>query len=209
MRKEKLAILGGSRGLGAALVKNLKNRGHEIFMVSRKNSSEDINNWLSSDFSQKTQWPQLIQKLDEFQPEILIYCAGGGPYGIFGNKSWRDQEWSLAVTFECPAFLVWEWCRAQTLKSVQKLIVIGSSVAESQPDPQAAMYCAAKHALKGLIESLKIEYPQKEIHLFSAPYMDTDLLPPGAWPRQKPGLVHSPDVVAQDLVNSLLDGAPR
>ena len=205
MRKEKVAILGGSRGLGAALVKLLRSRGHEVFMASRQASTEvELSHWLATDFSQKINWPSLTQKINENQSEILIYCAGGGPYGKFGEKAWRDQEWSLAVTFECPAFLAWEFCRAETLKSVKKLIIIGSSVAESRPDPQAAMYCASKHALQGLLGSLKLEYPEKAMHLFSAPYMDTKLLPKTAWPRQKTGLVHSPGDVAQDLVNLLL-----
>ena len=206
MRKEKVAIFGGSRGLGAALFEILQARGHEIFMVSRKPSATLIDaKWFSADFSQKNQWPLLIEKINEDQSEVLIYCAGGGPYGKFGDKAWRDQEWALTVTFECPSFLAWEICAGKNLTSVRKLIVIGSTVAGSTADPQAAMYCASKHALKGLIACLKIEYPDKGIHIFSAPYMNTDLLPPGAWPRQTPGLVQSPIDVAQDLVNSLLD----
>ncbi len=210
MRKEKVAILGGSRGLGAALSEILQAQGHEIFMVSRKPSStlRDAG-WFSADFSQKNLWPSLIQKINENQPEVLIYCAGGGPYGKFGGKAWRDQEWALTVTFEFPSFLAWEYCAGENLTSVQKFIVIGSAVAESTADPQAAMYCASKHALKGLIDCLKIEYPDKSMDLFSAPYMDTDLLPSGAWPRRTPGLVRSPHDVAQNLVNSLLDRPPR
>ena len=205
MRKEKVAILGGSRGLGAALCKNLKFRDHEILMMSRKPSAAvDASEWFSADFSQKDQWPLIAQKINEYQPNILIYCAGGGSYGKFGDKAWRDQEWSLTVTFECPAYLAWQLCHGKIMKSVQRLIVVGSAVAEANPDPSAAMYCASKHGLKGLFGSLKVEYPEKEIHLFSAPYMDTDLLPPGAWPRQSTGLVHSPADVAQDLVKSLL-----
>ncbi len=210
MRKEKVAILGGSRGLGAALCQALQTRGHQVLTVSRKPSPLGSNtDWFSSDFSQKNQWPSLIEKINENQPEILIYCAGGGPYGKFGDKAWRDQEWALTVTFECPSYLAWELCAGKNLMSVRKFIMIGSSVAGSSADPGASMYCAAKHALSGLVACLNIESPEKEIHLFNAPYMDTDLLPPGAWPRQTAGLVQSASNVAQDLVNSLVDGAPR
>ena len=205
MRKEKVAILGGSRGLGAALVQHLKQRGHDVFMISRQPSAEvAATNWAAADFSQKLQWPSVVQKIKDSQSEVLIYCAGGGPFGKFGDKAWRDQEWSWTVTFECPAYLAWQMCRAEALPGIKKLIIIGSAVAEAQPDANAAMYCASKHALRGLLDTLKLEYPEKEIHLFKAPYMDTDLLPPGAWPRQKPGLVQAPENVAQDLVKTLL-----
>ena len=206
MRKEKVAILGGSRGLGAALVKNLKARGHEVLSISRKGQDlvEEGLEVFNCDFSQKTQWPALIEKLNQSRAQALIYCAGGGPYGKFGDKLWKDQEWSLAVTFETPAYLAWEVCRTQALPLIKTLIVIGSAVAESSPDPQAAMYCASKHGLKGLLGSLQKEYPDRALHLYSAPYMDTDLLPSGAWPRREIGLVKDPADVAQDLVNSLL-----
>ena len=210
MRKEKVAILGGSRGLGAALGEILRARQHETFIVSRKAPVSASNaEWFASDFSQKSQWPLLINKINETQIEILIYCAGGGPFGKFGDKAWRDQEWALTVTFECPSYLAWEFCAGKNLTSVRKLIIIGSAVAGSAADPQASMYCAAKHGLQGLTASLKLEYPEKEIQLFNAPYMDTDMLPPGAWPRQTPGLVQPASDVAQNLVNSLLDGPTR
>lgn len=205
MRKEKLAVLGGSRGLGLSIVKALSQQGYEIFVASRKPLSEKVETvtWRSFDFSQEEQASGLIEALNKFSPDTVIYCAGGGPYGLYGEKEWKDQEWSLNVTFRFPAFLLWQWCRGKTLQSVQKFIVMGSAVAESQPDPKASMYCASKHALKGLISSLAKEYPHKQIKLFSPPYMDTDLLPPGAWPRQS-GLAQQPSVVAEEFLRTVL-----
>jgi short-subunit dehydrogenase len=209
MGKAKVAILGGTRGLGAALAKNWLQKGHPVWISSRKRGiGHELGGencfWKGFDFSQKSQWPALVQALDDWGPEILIYCAGGGPFGQYGNKAWKDQEWAFQVTFECPAFLLWTYCRAESLKSVKNFVVIGSVVAEAQPDPQASMYCASKHALRGLIGSLQKEYPEKGIGLFSAPYMDTDLLPAGAWPRRQQDLVRPPALVAEELVNSLL-----
>jgi short-subunit dehydrogenase len=206
MRKEKLAVLGGSRGLGFEISKGLLQQGFEVFVASRTAPVESHGNltWKSFDFSQEEQGPALVSNLEEFGASTIIYCAGGGPYGLFGEKKWKDHNWALNVSFKFPAFLLWSWCHGGQLNSVEKFVVMGSSVAENQPDPKAAMYCASKHALRGLITSLKQEYPQKNIELFSPPYMDTQLLPPGAWPRQQKGLVHQPAAIATDFLQTLL-----
>lgn len=205
MGKEKIAVLGGSRGLGAHITKNLLTRGHQVFMVSRTPLSEVAGViWQPFDFAKDENIEKLIEALTAFAPQKIIYCAGGGPYGLFGEKQWKDQVWAHKVTFQFPAQLLWHWCRGQSLLSAESFILMGSSVAEDRPDPRAAMYCASKHALKGLVTSLQQEYPQKDIQLFSPPYMDTQLLPPGAWPRQQKDLVRSPQDVAQEFLQKLL-----
>ena len=75
---------------------------------------------------------------------------------------------------------------------------MGSSVAEDKADPGAASYAAAKHALKGLLESVILEKPDLDVRLFSPGYMDTGMLPQNAWPRQQ-GLAEDPDAVARRL----------
>ena len=80
---------------------------------------------------------------------------------------------------------------------IPQVILVGSSVAESAADPKAASYCAAKHALRGLFLSLREEYPDWDLRLFSPGYMDTDMLPPHALVRKKG--VHDPARVASDL----------
>lgn len=103
-------------------------------------------------------------------------------------------------------------------KRSQKIVCfIGSSIAEAKPDPGAASYAAAKHALKGLIQSVQSEseellkkkslHPQKNlewtIKLFSPGYMDTRMLPPQSWPRQVSGLVKDPKDVSIELLQFL------
>jgi short-subunit dehydrogenase len=68
------------------------------------------------------------------------------------------------------------------LPSVQQIVVVGSSIAESQPDPGAVSYAAGKHGLKGCISSLQGEV-RKDVRLFSPGYMSTDMLPPQAQAR--------------------------
>lgn len=197
-------MLGGSRGLGAAISRRAVQENIDVLVLSRK-APESLPGcqWQSFDFSKAEQLSVVVAALEEFAPDVLIYSAGGGAYGRYGDKQWKDHEWTWQVTFQSPAFLLWTWYRGVFLKSIEQWIVVGSAVAESKADPQAAMYCAAKHALRGLASSLQQEYPDKALYLFSAPYMDTDLLPSGSWPRQVPGLVQPVDKVADEILGSL------
>lgn len=191
-----LAVLGASRGLGAQIVRLYEKDGLP-WQLARSSQMD-----LSIDFSQESQWPQVIEFLREHHIERVFYCAGGGPYGFFASNSapkWAAQEWAHRVSFLFPAYLI-----HHGFVSVKQMVFIGSSVAESAADPGAAMYSASKHALRGLIATvqaeLKASKSARDLRLFSPGYMDTDLLPKKAWPRVSPpeGMqIHQPGEVAQ------------
>lgn len=187
-------LLGASSGLGKAfsevLVKHCPL--DEVLSMSRKLDG--------SDFAEESRWPEYAEKIKAFQPTHLIYFAAGGPYGPFEKFQWKDHHWSMKVSFLFPAYLLHNILRAISdgeLKEFRQITLIGSEVAESKADPGAAAYCASKHALKGLVDTLRAERPsqapvspdasraqqQPQILLFSPGYMETRLLPPNSWPR--------------------------
>ncbi|MEK6773398.1 MAG: SDR family oxidoreductase [Bdellovibrionota bacterium] len=208
--QEKILLLGASRGLGLAVHSLLKkhSEGPELYSFSRKMGGMD--------FSKRELWEQHCENLWSNSPRRLIYFAGGGPYGTFDDFSWKDHGWALNVSFTFPAFLLHSALQAKKAAKkndssgefLQQLIFIGSAVAENKPDPKAAMYCAAKHALRGLVSTIQMEQPKLDLRLFSPGYMDTAMLPPQAWPRQK-GLAQKVDDVAADLINFMTHPAPK
>ncbi len=208
----KYILLGASRGLGWATYQEIKIQepDSEFLLVSRKIDTKkndlksltktypfDLTNWSKDD--------SLFKNMIEFQPTHIIYFAGGGPYGYFMTKKWTDHEWALKINFLTPAQMIHQLAQNQNdLKNLKSVTVIGSSVAESKPDPQAASYCAAKHALKGLISTLQIENQTAfKLNLFSPGYMETDLLPAQSWPRLN-NMAEKPEKVASELYVSLI-----
>jgi short-subunit dehydrogenase len=182
---ERTVILGGSRGLGAELMKLAAETGAALG-ISRKSPE------FSADFSVPSDQLRVLAKIQEFGPTRIIYAAGGGPYGIYSTKEWKDHEWAFQVTFLFAARV------CHSFPSTQ-IILVGSSVAESQADPKAASYSAAKHALRGLYQSIRVESPESDIRLFSPGYMDTPLLPKDAFVRRLG--VWSPEFMAKELWN--------
>lgn len=197
---ERILVLGGSRGLGAALVRQFQDQNQDVIQISRKSE-------VAADFSKSENWKNLVDKIRELAPTRIFYCAAGGPFGPFGKFQWKDHAWSLKVTFEFPAFLIHS-CLENPLDSLNQLIVVGSSIAEAKPDPGAAAYSAAKHALRGLITSLQAEKTHFDLRLLSPGYMSTDLLPLDSAPRRE-GLAREPSRIAALMIQSISDPALR
>lgn len=199
-QNERVLILGGSRGLGAALLTQLRELSVEAISISRKSETK-------ADFSKAETWDLIIAQIRELNPDRIIYAAAGGTYGPFQRYQWKDHQWALRVSFEFPAFLIHTLLR-ETLPSLKQFIVIGSSIAESKPDPGAAAYSAAKHALRGLITSLQAENPEFDLRLLSPGYMVTDLLPANSPPRMD-GRAQDPNKVARLMIQSISSPALR
>ncbi len=200
IENERVLILGGSRGLGAALRQQLEAKSIQTFSISRRSE-------IRADFSRIDSWAEVFRAIADIAPRRIIYCAGGGPYGKFSKFEWKDHQWALRVTFEFPAYLLHSLLRNPWLQ-LEQVIIIGSAVAGSRPDKNAAAYCAAKHALKGLIFTLQEEGTDFDLRLLSPGYMETDMLPPHSGPRQL-GIANKPEPVAQLMIQSISDPALR
>lgn len=189
---ENWSVLGASRGLGFEFSKQVaaSHKGVQLFLASRT-----INNF---DFSNTDLFECYCEEILATKPQRIFYFAAGGTYGPYAKFDWKDHLWTLNVTFSFPAFLLNYFLKNHY--GIKQLVFIGSSVAENRPDPQAAMYAAAKHALKGLITSVNLENPPFEILLYSPGYMNTNMLPKKAWPR-KTERISEPSQVAQELLN--------
>ena len=203
---ETIAFLGCSRGLGRAVALKMDQLAvcDKAILVSR--NQDDLNSLKSElkvhcevhslDLAKEESLPDLIELLYQHQVTRLFYFAGGGPYGPFSSKQWKDHQWALQVSLLTPAALLHS---CLDLKSLKQFIVVGSAIADSSPDPGASSYAAAKHGLKGLITSVIEEHTELDIRLFRPGYMDTKMLPPNAKPRGDGSPVLSVDEAAQSF----------
>jgi short-subunit dehydrogenase len=198
---DRALILGASRGLGAELVRAACGATYPVIGFGRKEAplkalreNFPLFDYVSADFSTESGQNTVLAHIKDVPFSKLIYVAGGGPYGDFGGKKWAAHEWAWEVTFKFPARLLHFLSEAHRFEQV---VLVGSSVAEASADKSAASYAAAKHALKGLWSSLRLDYPDWDLRLFSPGYMNTELLPANAPVREKG--VYSPRDVAEEL----------
>lgn len=198
MKKEKILILGARRGLGFEILKLWKSRfpNDEIYASSRQPFEYLDVTTFRWDLTVGEDVENLLQTVDKLAPQKVFYIAGGGPYGVYGEKQWKDHQWALQLTFMTPMRLLHQCLNRSFL---QQFIVVGSSIAESKPDPGAASYAAAKHGIKGLISSLQTE-TSKDLRLFSPGYMNTSMLPQATQHKLR-AVIEEPTAVASQFID--------
>jgi short-subunit dehydrogenase len=218
-KAKKIAILGASRGLGRALkveLSQIMGSSAQFFLAARSlanlatiRGSDDI--VFAADFTRADDQEKLLGALVEFQPELIFSVAGGGPFGRYEQKKFKDHQWAFELNFLWPARLLHETLKDPAkFKELNQILFVGSAIAGQKPDPMASSYAAAKHALRGLITSVQAEKPRLSVQIYEPGYIDTDLLPAGAWPRQH-GLAKSAQDEARALwqwAKTQLDSAP-
>jgi short-subunit dehydrogenase len=200
VKKEKIFIVGTRRGFGQELIKQWREHFPEDALAgsSRREFTAPGAETFVFDMSVTTQVNELLKVFESYGPTKVFYVAGGGPYGDFAEKNWKDHLWALQVSLLSP-LQVLHFCLK--LPSVQQVVLVGSAIAESQPDPGAASYAAAKHGLKGCVSSLQGE-TSKDVRLFSPGYMSTDMLPAEAQAQLRPKApIDSPDLMAKLFID--------
>lgn len=202
----KVLVLGSHKGLGASVVSELlrKTEVAQVLAVSRYDSGKYAKyadrsryQFFSHDLTKPSEQEAVLKLLETHRPQWVIYCAGGGPFGAFGQKKWQAHQWAFELNFLFPARL----CQSVAQnENMQKFLFVGSQIAEApQGDPKGASYAAAKWGMKGLLASLQVDYPNS-FYLFSPGYMDTDMVPANAALRQQEGVLRPPETVAKELV---------
>lgn len=198
---ERIAILGASRGLGLALSLKLATEGHELFLSSRKIMDHALakdHQVKAADFTNEAVHQELLVSIKNFNPHRVFYIAGGGPYGSFASKQWKDHIWAYNLNLIFPAKLTHFLLETQSTICLKQIVLVGSAIAEDSADPMAASYSSAKHGLKGLVKTLSKEQ-DFDLRLFSPGYIDTDMLPPNALPRQSGKAIAKKEDVAKTL----------
>jgi short-subunit dehydrogenase len=210
-------LVGASRGLGFEFFKQLQNlpvRPQQLLLISRNRCAEPAHqedtpseSWFSVDLSKPESLEHFLELASAFKINRFVYFAGGGPYGPYATKNWKDHEWAFKVSFIAAARLFHHFMRSPDFRQG---IAIGSQIAERSPDIGAASYCAAKHALFGLLSTLQQEAVEnrgkakglisQDLRLFSPGYMNTELLPASSWPRAKGLKILEPTLVASELL---------
>jgi len=186
MTVSRTLILGGSRGLGKALIDRIP----DSLSVSRA-SGESI------DLSKVDASVQVLKTISSFQPDRIIYVAGGGPHGAFFEKSMKSHTWAYNVNMFTPIQILYGLID-QNYEG--DFVYIGSAIAERSKSVQSLSYSTSKKSARDIILSHKSKSLKTKV--FSPPYMNTDLLPQGSWPREEHAdLVVQPAKVADVLVD--------
>ena len=167
-----LLITGHSRGLGAALTRQLLDQGHCVLGISRhpirglRPSQSSVIKECCVDLGQHSSITELLDSntLEDFfcnaEQAILINNAGLlGPIGRAGQINGADITQSIAVNVAAPLALTNRFL-AITGRCKDRRIAHLSSGAARTPYPGWNIYCASKAALDHHARCISLEGPE-------------------------------------------------
>lgn len=175
METKKYFIVGGSSGIGFEIVKELSNRGDEIYVASR--TSDKLTglrgvHHLRFDVSQP---PDLLEGL----PEVLhglAYCPGTIRLKPFQRLTREDFLEDLQVNFLGAAHIIKACLPNLKNSTAGASIVLFSTVAVATGMPFHASIAGAKGAVEGLTRSLAAELaPRIRVNAIAPSLTDTPL----------------------------------
>lgn len=186
MEKEVVLITGGSRGIGAAIVKKLSEEGKIVYFTYNKSEVEskvladslvDVHH-LQLDISDYEQVEKTIKEIisKENKIDILINNAGITSDGSFLMMD--KNKWSNVIDTNLNgSFYVSKFVAKTMLKQKKGRIINISSVVANIGSKGQANYIASKSAIEGLTKALAIELAPRGIlvNAIAPGYIETDM----------------------------------
>ncbi|PTA51478.1 short-chain dehydrogenase [Shewanella morhuae] len=183
-----ILITGASSGLGAALA-SLYAKENEPLTLTGRNTERlyTVANTLTpfsthsitaiaADLTSETSIEALFDGLTA-TPKTVIHCAGSGYFGAIETQGVRDIQSLLNNNVTSTILLVRELVKRYKDEAITVVIVMSTAALAAKAGEST--YCAAKWAVRGFVESVRLELKQSPMKLIAV-YpggMDT-----GFWP---------------------------
>jgi NAD(P)-dependent dehydrogenase (short-subunit alcohol dehydrogenase family) len=177
--KDKVALVtGGTRGIGAAIAKELYDLGATVIITGTKLNYTQSDNYqyICSDFSDKASLNKLVNKIREERIDILVNNAGINQIGPISELSVRNFEEVQQINVTAPFML----CQAVLVGMRERgwgRVVNISSIWGKISKAHRAPYSASKFAIDGLTVAISAEVASDGVLANSiAPgFIDTEL----------------------------------
>jgi NAD(P)-dependent dehydrogenase (short-subunit alcohol dehydrogenase family) len=178
----KVAIVtGGTRGIGAAIVRRLLEAGCEVATCGRKEPEQPIAAggrqaaFAACDVRDAAQVRVFVDGVAERHGrlDIVVNNAGGSPQAVAATASPRFSEAILALNLLAPLHV--SQAAYPHLMATRGSIVNIASVGGRRPSPGTAIYGAAKAGLLSLTESLAQEWgPEVRVNAVVVGLIETE-----------------------------------
>ncbi|MGS0683370.1 SDR family NAD(P)-dependent oxidoreductase [Shewanella sp. 125m-7] len=175
-----ILITGASSGLGAALAQQyseqsavfVSGRNAERLQQVTSNTHQPCQSRVA-DLCDASEVEALFDSLPQ-TPSMIVHCAGSGYFGPIETQSPEAIQALLNNNVTSAIFLLREAVKRYKDQAVTVVIVMSTAALVAKAEEST--YCAAKWAVKGLVESVRLELkksPMKLIAVYPGG-MDTD-----------------------------------
>ena len=162
LRGRVAVVTGGSRGIGAAVARELAARGARVLAVAR--GAEDLRRAATAcgaeavvaDVATAEGVGEIARRLDGDAPDIVVHSAGAFALASLADTSLDDFDRMYAVNLRAAFLLAREFLPRMKARGRGHFVSIGS-VAGRLALPGNAAYAASKFGLRGLHAVLDLE----------------------------------------------------
>lgn len=175
-------VTGGSRGIGAAVVRGLAGRGARVIAIAR--SADALRavadaagaESVAADVSTPAGIALVARHLGDDVPDVVVHSAGAFALAALGQTGVDDFDRMIAVNLRAAFLLAREFLPKMTARGSGHFVSIGS-IAGRLALPGNAGYAASKFGLRGLHAVLEVELRGTGVHatLVEPAATDTEL----------------------------------
>jgi NAD(P)-dependent dehydrogenase (short-subunit alcohol dehydrogenase family) len=207
-------VTGASRGIGAAAAKALADAGARVVRVARSFPDHRDDRYLDlpSDLTDERQVEGLASRVigAEGVPAVVVSSAGGFLLQPLARTTAADFDAQIGINLRAAFLLARAFLPAMRDAGGGSFITVGS-VADHTGFPENAAYAASKYGLRGLHETLAVEYRGTGVRLtlVSPGATDTTIWDPFA-PERRPGFPPRAAMLRpEDVADAILFAASR
>ncbi|WP_150912285.1 SDR family oxidoreductase [Marinobacter halotolerans] len=203
-------VIGGTGGIGRALVARLLSEGAHVIVTSRHQTNVtglETVDVVTLDLETTELETQLGQISERF-PQIdgVIYCAGQNRFASLEQTDTAMIDTQLDTNLRAP-MLVARHFLPRLRNTKQSLMAFIGSTYGSIGFPGYAVYCASKFGLRGFTEALRREVADSNLSiLYVAPRATATAMNPAAVEQMNKALgnqVDKPDEVASQILRAI------
>lgn len=192
-------VTGASRGVGRATVKLLSSSGYKVIAVSRdlermKDLVSDNVEIYRLDITKEEEIKRFYEKYKDITLDLLVNNAGGGadPKRII-EETMENFRMAYDINVSGPMYISQLFVPCLE-KAESPTIIFITSIGGNVPHPGGGNYTNAKRGQIGLVETMRLEFPERKIKV-------TEICP-GSINTQEQQKENA--LTAEDLANSIL-----
>jgi NAD(P)-dependent dehydrogenase (short-subunit alcohol dehydrogenase family) len=220
---KRVLVTGGSSGIGGATAEAFAREGADVALVARSRDGLGVvaervrahggrAHVIVADLGTRAEAERAVGEAVAGLGglDVLVWNAASMVFGRFADVAPEDFDRTLQVSFHAAVDTI-RAALPELERTGGALVATGSVVARI-PMPSFSSYCAAKHALRGFLGSLRVELAERgspvSVSIVHPGPVDTPLWgiitsATGHQPRNPPDL-YRPEEIAQALVNAAI-----